>query len=237
MKTSIAVLVLSSVCLLIPTANAATVVNFGTVSQFEGPGDLDLDGNIVKATNFNGSALSVAGVTFEADAGDTDYVGPQNVVGWQNRPEYGATADDDNLEQIMHDIRWANSGAGEFLEANIGVDVGTEYKVQLLISGNHQENRVWDIEVEGAIGVEDITSLGLDTDAYDVGRSVVYTHTLTADDDTLNIVMGNVSGDTAGDDLNPIWQALTVEAIPEPSAATLALLGLCGMLLRMRRRR
>lgn len=219
------------------SVHGATVVNFGEVRQFSGPGDLDLSGNMVKAVNFNGADITVAGVTFASDAGDAELVGPQNVVGWQTRPEYGATADDDNLESIMHDIRWANSGASEFLEAHIGVTTGQEYKVQLLISGNHPENRVWDIEVEGAIAIDELTSLGLDTDTYDIGRSIVYTHTFTAGDNTLDIVMGNVSGDTVGADLNPIWQALTVEAVPEPSTGLLLLVGLTATLLGIRRQR
>ncbi len=212
-----------------------TVVNFGTVSQFTGPGDLDLSGDIVRAVNFNGSDTTVAGVNFKSDAGDPDFVGPQQVVGWQNRPEYGDTADDDNLEAIMHDIRWANSGASEFLEAHVPVTAGQEYKLQLLISGNHQESRVWDIEIEGMEAVDSLTSLGLHTDTYDVGRSVVYTFQDQAPDDVLDIRMGQIFGETAGDDLNPIWQAMTLELIPEPSAASLMLMSLAGLGLFSRR--
>lgn len=227
------------VLLASPALAQPTVIGLGTVSQFTGPGDLDLDGNIVKATNFNGPDTVVNGVTFATDVGDPDYIGPQNVVGWQTKPEYGDTADDDSLEAIMHNIRWANTGAPEqeFLEAHIPVVAGQEYQLQILVSGNHEEARVWDLEVEGIEAVDGLTSLGLDTDTYDIGRSVVYTVQAEAPDDVFDIRMGTLFGQEFGADLNPIWQGLTLEAIPEPTTASLLLLGLVSIGVMRKRRK
>ena len=237
MRNILATIAVIGMCFVASTGFAATVITIGTISQFTGPGDLDLDGNIVKATNFNGPDTTVAGVTFESDAGDPDYVGPQNVVGWQTKPEYGNSSDDDNLEAIMHDIRWANSAVPEFVEAHIPVIAGELYKLQILISGNHPEFRVWDIEWEGIEAVDSITSLGFTSDTYDMGRSTVYTLEAPAIDDVMDIRMGQVFGQTEGDDLNPIWQALTLELVPEPSTGLLILLGSAVFVLVQRRRR
>ena len=215
------------VCLATASGFAETIVNIGTVSQFSSPSDLDLTGDFVKAVNFAGPDLTVSGLTFSSDEGDPDFVGPNDIASWATRPEFGDSTDDDNLEQIMHSIRFAlNSSADTTLEAHIGVEAGQLYKIQLLISANRNEARRWDIEIEGIEAVDEIFSLGLDTDTYDIGRSMVYAHTLIAGDDTLDIRMGNLFGEISSGDPNPIWQAMTVELVPEPTTTSLMLLGL-----------
>ncbi len=241
----IALAVLALTIVSVP-AQADSTVNLGTVSQFTGPGDLNLDpANVVYAVNFsnNDGPRTVGGVTFDPDtaapAGFSS-VGPNEVTPWQNKPEYGPTTDDNELEEIMADIRWANAGPGQTLQADMDVNVGTDYRLQLLISGNHQETRQWDIQVEGMDAVDELSSLGIVSGGvvptYDPGSSVLYEYEFTAGDDQLNVVMGNLFGDNAGGDRNPIWQGVILSEIPAqqiiPEPNTLALvagvLGIAG---------
>lgn len=223
---------------------AATVVTLGTVSTFSGPGDLDLDGNIVYAINFDdgNNDHTVNGVTFVHDVPNppgTTFVGPQTVSPWQTKPEFGATVDDDALEEIIHDIRWANSGNGEIIEANLDVTPGTVYKLQVLFNENSSlTDRRWDIRVEGADAVDEVTSLGLSGTPYSIGTFSVFTYEFTAQDDVFTVTMGDLFGANDGGDRNPIWSALTLEnQIPEPSTIMLAAVGLIALLGFGRRRR
>ena len=210
--------------LLALKAGAATTVNFGTVSQISGPGGLDLAGELAYAINFtpNDPPLVVNGVTFTPDsslpAGLT--VG-LNVTPWQAKPNFGSGVDNDNLEEIYQDIRWAPTASGQTLQAHIPVTAGETYKVQILVYGNSAtDNRRWDIEIEGALAVDEFTSLGISSapspgglPAYSAAAGLVYTHTLVAGDATLDILQGSLGGSSDGGDRNPIWQALTVEHI------------------------
>ncbi len=202
------------------SGHAVTTVHDGSIAIFNGPDDLDLLGEFVYAINFsaNDPPLTVSGVTFTPDTAPPDgatFVGPNNVTPWQNKPEYGDSPGINNLEEIMADIRWANSASGERLEAHLPVTSGETYKIQILISGNRDEDRRWDIEVEGVQVVDEITSLGESPDGlvpfYDTGSSVVYSLVVTVADSFLNIRMGDLGGDNDGGDRNAIWQALTVE--------------------------
>src|SRR5687768_13841758 len=149
---SLCLLLLLLLLALPENLSAGTVVNFGTVTQFTGPTDpnLDLNGQFAYAINFSPDdpVRTVNGLNFIPDTqaipGAT-LLGPQQVLAWQGKPEYGVTADADSLEEIMHDIRWASAGAGEKLQATLAVTPGIPYKLQILISGNHFESRRWDI--------------------------------------------------------------------------------------------
>jgi len=233
-------------CLALITSSglAATVVTLGTVSQFSGPGDLDLDGVFDYAINFDATnqSYTVGSVTFVNDSPNppgTSLSGPQDISPWQTKPEYGATPDDDALEEIMHDIRWANSGVGETLEANLDVTTGVNYKLQVFWSENIANTRIWDIRVEGADAVDEVTSLGVAPGAaYSASQGTVYTYEFTAQDDVFTVSMGNFFGGNDGGDRNPIWQGLTLEnQIPEPPTIMLAAVGLIALLGFGRRRR
>ncbi|HAB16814.1 MAG TPA: lamin tail domain-containing protein [Verrucomicrobiota bacterium] len=200
----------------------ATSVLLGQVTQISGPQDLDLDGQFVYAINFsaNDPVRSVRGVEFLPDRlgipGAT-LVGPQQVTPWQTKPEFGASADANALEEILHDIRWASSDAGERLRATLAVTPGEEYKLQVLISANGQENRRWDIRVNGLNAVDEITSLGRSPgQSYSRSRATLYTYQFGATRDSLVIEMGNLFGANEGGDRNPIWQALTLERVTAP---------------------
>jgi hypothetical protein len=205
------------------TSDAATTVSAGTISFVRGPADLDLSGTFPYAVNFstNDPELIVNGVTFVPDTAPpigASFVIPQSVTPWQATPQFGTSADENNLEQIYQDIRWANNAAGERLEAHFNVTPGQTYKIQILVSGNAPENRRWDIEVEGNLSVDEFTSLGLSAPGtmlppYRNNTSVVFTQQVTATDDSLDVIMGNLGGENDLGDRNAIWQGITVEQI------------------------
>ncbi len=203
-------------------ARAATSVKLGAIRQITGPQDLDLEGDIVYAINFsaNDPARVVRGITFLPDRlgipGAT-LVGPQQVSPWQSKPEFGASADANALEEILQDIRWANSGSGERLRATLAVTTGDEYKLQILISANGAENRRWDIRVNGRDAVDEITSLGSSPgQTYSRSRATLYTCQFVSTGSSAVIEMGTIFGANEGGDRNPIWQALTLEKVTVP---------------------
>lgn len=194
-------------------AQAQMVVHFGTVTQFRGPNDLDLTGNILYAVNQNDDQDRVVkGVTFKTDINPIpgySFTIPNNVTVWQTKPEFGSTADDDALEEVMQDIRWTDrSGVGWDMD----VAPGHAYKLQLLWSGNHEENRRWQIDVNGRRVVTEAQSLG--EFPYDIGASIVYTGTFSqsfqSDTFSIRYALG-----TAGTDPNGILQALILEDMGE----------------------
>ena len=218
-----ALLLLLSLC-----SRAGTVVTLGSITQINGPADpgLDLVGEMLHAINFsaNDGPLVVSGVTFTPDtalAAGVITVGPNQVAPWQTKPDFGIGADNDNLEEVMQDIRWANNNAGQVLSASLPVVSGESYKVQILFYGNHAgDDRRWDIEVEGTLAVDEVSSRGVTTapfpgglPAYSGSAAIVYTQTLVAGDSMLNIRMGSLGGANDAGDRNAIWQALTVERL------------------------
>ncbi len=107
---------------------AGTVVTLGSIKQFTGPADpnLDITGQFDYAVNFsaNDPVRTVNGLQFKPDnqpVPGATFLGPQNVAPWQAKPEFGVSADAIELEEIMHDIRWANAAAGEKVMATLAV--------------------------------------------------------------------------------------------------------------------
>lgn len=208
------------------TNNYPNLLKFGQVSQFSSPDQLDLDGRFVYAVNFGDTGLAadrvVKGVTFNTFASDRNtlppgitVVAPNQVAPWQTKPEFGSSPDANELEEIMADIRWADSGAGQQIAINANVTPGWLYKLQLLVSGNNNENRNWDIEIEGQLAVDEFNSLG--GTSYSNTRASVYTYEFVAGDSQLNVVMkGNSALGTYhyGGDRNPIIQGFTLENLP-----------------------
>lgn len=208
--------------IFLTSLQAGTVIKLGNVTQIRGPQDLDLEGQFVYAINFsaNDPARTVRGVVFLPDRlgiPGAKLVGPQQVSPWQTKPEFGATADANNLEEVFQDIRWANSGGNERLRAELAVQVGDEYKLQILISANGNETRRWDIRVNGLQAVDEVTSLGVSPgESYSRGRATLYTYSFTATSATAVVEMGDLFGANDGGDRNPIWQGLTLERVTSP---------------------
>lgn len=191
----------------------------GSIRQITGPGAIDLEGEMAYAINFSADdpVRILRGVRFLPDTQaipGAKLVGPQQVTPWQNRPEFGSSVDAQVLEELCQDIRWANSGGGERLRASLAVRPGEEYQLQILISANTSEDRRWDIRIDGAPAVDEITSLGASPgQSYSAGRATLYTARVLASSDVLVIEMGNLFGQNDGGDRNPIWQALTLERL------------------------
>ncbi len=207
-----------------PFLRAGTTVLLGSLRQFNGPADpnLDLSGQFDYAVNFNDDTVrTVNGLQFLPDTQaipGASFIGPRNVIAWQAKPEYGASADANALEEVMHDIRWALP-PGEILRAALTVTPGIPCKLQVLISGNNAENRNWDIRFNGQNAVDEISSLGARPGAtYAANRSTVWVHEFTPSGSTVTVEMGNFFGANDGGDRNPIWQALTLERVYIPPA-------------------
>ncbi|MFT5408063.1 MAG: hypothetical protein ACI8XO_000738 [Verrucomicrobiales bacterium] len=240
--------------LLLTRATLATNLVTGTSAEFSGPDDLMLDpATSVIAVNTYGSdtSLEVNGVTFQSAGlvAGTETVSNGGVTvtttagfqidGWVNAtpPDYtGADATStDNLERIMHDIRWSlGSGANGPTTVNIdvtGLTDGTLYNVQLLFGENGAAaNRRWDIAVDGVLAIDDWTSNG------DGGTSSLnhgYAYSADFDpgvDGTLNIIMGTdpfpadpnntAAGAAPPEDHNPILQAVIIHRAAGPTAPT-----------------
>ena len=209
-------------CVLGGVAQANTVVTLGSISQITGPQDLDLVGDIRYAINFsaNDPVRKVAGVQFIPDnqtiPGAVLHC-PNEVTPWQNRPEFGASADANALEEIIHDIRWAPNP--DKLSAQLAVTAGDVYKLQIIFCGNGFEDRKWDIRVNGQNAVDEITSLGASPgQSYSRSRATAFTYQFTALSNQVLVEMGSFFGKDEGGDRNPIWQALTLERINIPPA-------------------
>ncbi len=247
-------------------SSLATTLVTGSSNQFFGPDDLLLDPatNVIAVNTYgNDLSLPVNGVTFQSAGlvagAEVVTNGPVSVTttathqinGWANAglpPTYtGADATStDNLERIMHDIRWSLRPSSITVDVT-GLTPGTLYNVQLLFGENGATaDRRWDIGVDGVLAVDDWTSNG------DGGTSsLLHGYAYSADfdpgaDGILNIVMGEeilpgdpnntVAGTAPPEDHNPILQGVIIHTvIPEPGSA--ALVGLAGFTILLARRR
>jgi len=232
---------LSIALLSISPLGAATNMIEGTSTQFFGPDELLLDPatSIVAVDVFGSSGtLDVRGVTFQSDTGGpvtangitVTTSGTNFIDGWQTAPSYTGidATSTDNLELIMHDIRW--SLAPSTIDVDIsGLTPGTLYNIQLLFAENGPlTDRRWDIGVEGALVVDDWTSNG-DSEAggsSSINHGYVYTGAFTPGaDGILNITMGREpfpadpnNTPFSGGDNNPILQAVIVHFNAPPTA-------------------
>jgi len=204
------------------TTTYSDVADFGAITHIHGPDDLDLDGHVRYAMNLGVDVTrTVGGVTFITDTGalpaGVSLVTPRAATGHGTKPEFGASADENALEEILHDLRWAIP-SGEEIRVDLDVVTGRQYKLQLLSSENAGGIRWWDVEVEGQFVVDEMNSSG--GSAYSVNQATVYTHTLTAGDSQINIRLnGDLGGTNYPGDQNPILPGFTLEELPYVEAA------------------
>ena len=230
---------------LLASAGVATAQT--TVGYFSGPGagqGLDLGGTFPYAVQFSTNAvrtissLNFWGYESVAGLGITTHFRVDN---WGLKPEYGTSSDANALEDMMHDVAYYSLSNFSVTLSNL--TVGAKYQLQLLLSENYYNGttpmpsvrRYQSIDVEGNRIATDLDSLygGAWTQTPNTHtQGVVVTHLFTAGDSTLNVdFLLGTTPDTA-----PILNALTLEAVPEPSAIWLAAAGIGGMLLLRRRR-
>jgi hypothetical protein len=185
-----------------------------------------LDGVFKHAVNVNGPSHTVGGVTFAAN----NVANPPGVTITSNNSigegswgpfDYGDTAADDALEAINSSIRWASHPT----EVTVQLDdliVGQPYKLQMIFQGVGG-NRGFDVYVGGELVADEFTT----QQAPNVG--VVITHEFVAQDESLVFALGGFGADPGiFPDRNPIFNAFTLEEVPEPSTAVLCLLGAFG---------
>lgn len=243
---------------LIPAAAQAipSVLNFGSVTAIDGPNDLIFNNgtkvvyaidaapvgvnNVVNGVTFNRSGTT--GAVTAVPGYSTSFV--QAPFGWSSYAfTDGAAADNAALNNIFTNISCC-SGTGAPHQYNLAVPSGT-YKLMLLWgeNGNSEGGRNWDIEVEGALAVDQIYSNGLVPASNIIpnfagnNMGVVYSHTLNVNDGALNFRLGQIGGlPFAGGDNNYVLSAIVVLAvIPEPATLLTGLVAAAG-LLGMRRR-
>ena len=205
----------------------------GTFTGGDAGDGLDLDGKFVYAVNVFGPA---AGQVRDANFTDESVPGvsltaTSTILNWIN-PNYGSTANDDNLELVMQSIRHGGPQPAEITMG--GLEPGAIYQLQLLFAEGCC-NRGFDVFLEGNLVADDFSPLAIQGGAAgdSATTGVVLSHQFVAWDGTLHIVFDGAG--TQFPDKNPIIQGFTLELVPEPT--TLALLGLGALALVRRRRR
>lgn len=251
MSYSIRAIGLLAVTVLLGSAVQGEVV----VGNFSGgdPGEgLDLEaapgGSFVYAVRFTSepvpAARTVGGVDFvrELDEPGVTVTTPSglNLVrsnNWATQPEYGATADDESLEEVLWDIYFGQSGTT--LSIGAAIEPNRQYQLQLLFTENFYRgtDRSFDVVIEGVTEVDDLNiyAAGGGSKDPDPDAGVVVTYEFfSGPDTTLNIDLA-ATGNTS--DTTPVISALTLEEVPEPGGlalGTTALLGLLWFVLRRR---
>lgn len=229
-----------------PLLQGITVEDLGivgrtTVGTFSG-GDsgegLDLEGKFLYAVNVGGpGGFSIGNAIFTADTATPGLTlrAENHIPNWGAAPNFGATANDNNLETVMHSIRWVATtlgGQGDLLSLDLeGLVPGLPHRLQLLFD-ERGSARGFDVTINGILVADDFNP-GLLAGLNDPTLGAVLTYDFIADADTLSILLDGYSSPFG--DHNPILQGFTLEVIPEPT--TLALLGLGALALARRRRR
>lgn len=182
---------------------------------------LDLDGDFNYAVNVQGpGGFTIRDAEFTADnaPGITRNAGNSQIPNWA-APNFGATADDNNLEIVMQSIRHHGQPAGGFIGFDLaGLTAGQEYKVQMLFTETCCANRNFDVLVDGVIVANDFnpaTVQGGNTNLPTNGA--VVTETFFAGSSSTNLFLEG-RNQPAGD-RNPIISGFTLEALDRSNVA------------------
>lgn len=129
---------------------------------------LDFEGNFVYAVNFNGSgAQRIQDATFtnvdQASGGAPSGVSISRfnqTAFWNGASNLGTSADNNTLENVMRSLIWASSLDNG--QIDMDVEVGAEYRLQLLFSEGCCNNRHFDVDIETSLMNDEIigTSVG-----------------------------------------------------------------------------
>ena len=218
-----------------------TMASAAAISTFTGgdPGEgLDMQGAFTYAVHVGGPAgpLPVGDAAFT----DVDTTPGIAVTAVNNTafgtPEYGATTNDNNLEQVMDFVRYG-AGPGGPVVVSAVVTVGQDYKMQLLFN-EACCNREFDVFLNGTLIADNfnpgITQGGTGGPAPQTVGALI-TETFTATDPLLIVELRGTGAPNT--DPNAIFDSMTLEntTIPEPGALALGLIGLVPFLRRSRR--
>ena len=205
--------------------NPTNTVLKGEIGVFTGgdPGEgLDLEGVFVYGVDVgglggvavgdveftDGSELGIAG----GDSPGVSITDANEILAW-HAPDYGDSANDDELEIAMQSIRW-NTPPG--LNIDLEVEPG-EYQLQLLFAENCCD-RGFDIFVESdELSVDNFNVQVTQGGIANTTQGVYFRQTVAVTDGELNIVLGG-ENPLAGDN-NPILSAITLELLGPPGAA------------------
>lgn len=171
---------------------------------------LDLQGNIVLAYHMGGATfpIDVGQAQFKPDSNLT-LTGADEVINDWAALDFGPTADDANLTEVMRAIRHNGREHGTMtLTRDRSLVVGDTYKVQLLFVESGPAQRRFDIAVGGNTVLPAFTLPA----ATDPPVARVVTHTFVATDRDFVVTLDGAGiPDEAGVDTNPILSALTLE--------------------------
>lgn len=196
-------------------------VHDGTLTTFTG-GDagegLDLDGTFQYAVNVGGAGgLAVRDAVFTNDSAPGFTWAAENLAApWFARPTMGDTVNDDNLETVLHTIRWSayNGNALDTVQIELdGIVPGADYKLQLLFAERCCD-RAYDIVIDGEKVVEtmhvpSLTGTPENPLFNSLDTGVVYAREFTADGTSLFIELdGRFAWFPDG---NALIEALTLE--------------------------
>ena len=231
-------------CVLFASLHTASAFNVieGAVFEFTSADDLFLDpAHAVIAVNVVNGAnpdLVVNGVTFQGDGGATAVTGTTTngavtvtttrvggggeIPTWATPPAFsgGDPTSEMNLGLVMQSIRWASGAGTNGLDITISGLDQKAYDIQLLTNEGADNNRRWDIGVEGNLVVDDHGSEG--NGVWAPNNSFAYRgQFVPSADGILDIrFQADLGGDPfMGADANSILGAVVVHEVP-PTAPT-----------------
>ncbi len=188
----------------VPDTPMATVGTFSGGDPGEG---LDLDGDFLYAVNVRGpGGLQVRDALFTDEASTSICVihALNENLNWQN-PQFGDSADDDQLEVLMQSIRWTPAPRSLAIDLH-GLSPGEPYTLQLLFYEPGLFNRGWDIYLD-RLSVENLVLDDFSPSFGGVG--VVVSLDFVASEASHTVILNGT--DAPYPDHNPILQALTLE--------------------------
>ena len=188
--------------------------NFTSIS------DLDFSGTFLNAINIAGTATTIGDVTFQDgrasnNTSDANESFQSEIQNWNSR-NYGNTG----LNNIMKGIRWSGgTGHSPYVQFT-NATAGQKYKIQALFKEQNY-NRYFDVYVDGTKIVDDFRPLDAGSTSVNRGRYLTYQFEAASTN-----VMFRLSGRTAensggrlhGNDVNPILNAISIEAVDAGAA-------------------
>ena len=188
--------------------------NFTSIS------DLDFSGTFLNAINIAGTATTIGDVTFQDgrasnNTSNANESFQHEIQNWNSR-NYGNTG----LNNIMKGIRWSGgTGHSPYVQFT-NATAGQKYKIQALFKEQNY-NRYFDVYVDGTKIVDDFRPLDAGSTSVNRGRYLTYQFEAASTN-----VMFRLSGRTAensggrlhGNDVNPILNAISIEAVDAGAA-------------------
>ncbi len=177
---------------------------------------LDLQGNFRYAINIGtaGAAGKAGDADFTADnAPGIKVTAANEIVAWGGRPEYGDSANDGVIEQVMHSIRYDPRVRVELS----GLVPESTYKVQLLFKEQGTSaNRGFNVVADGTLLAEAFIPFTIDGGAENPALGAVISAEFITHRDKLVIICDGPAGQAANADItdtNAILDAVTLEIL------------------------